>query len=122
MTDQEKMRVADLRSAGHSYQAIADETGISLGSIKMYFKRSKETIAAVPRCEQCHEPLRQDIFRTRRFCSDICRVQWWSAHPERIKGHRYQCQCCGKEFCSRKPRKYCSRVCFYGSRKGGGQT
>ena len=118
MTDQEKQRVSDLRLAGRSYQAIADETGISLGSIKMYFKRSKETVSA-PRCEQCRKLLRQDILRTRRFCSDICRVQWWSAHPDRIKDHRYQCRCCGKEFCSRKPRKFCSRACFYASRKGG---
>lgn len=121
MTDQEKLRIQDLRTAGHSYQAIADETGISIGSIKMYFKRSKEAVMAPPRCEQCHKPLRQDVVRERRrFCCDACRVRWWSAHPDQMKGHCYKCQCCGKEFHSRKPGKYCSRACFYDSRKGGG--
>ena len=42
MTDQDKRRITDRRNAGRSYQAIADETGISLGSVKMFFKRSKE--------------------------------------------------------------------------------
>ena len=82
MTNQEKQRINDLRTAGLSYQAIADETGISLGSIKMYFKRSKEVIH-VPRCEQCNKSLRQDLERAnRRFCSDTCRRRWWVAHPE----------------------------------------
>lgn len=119
MTNEEKQRINALRSAGRSYQAIADETGISLGSIKMYFKRSKETISA-PRCEQCHKLLRQDTSRSgRRFCSDTCRTRWWVAHPETMKGHRYTCSFCGKEFSSHKPGKYCSRSCYYAARKGG---
>ncbi len=119
MTNQEKQRINDLRKAGLSYQAIADETGISLGSIKMYFKRSKEVIP-VPRCDQCHKPLRQDLVRAnRRFCSDTCRRRWWIAHPEAMKGHRFTCLFCGKDFYSRKPGKYCSRSCYYASRKGG---
>lgn len=121
MTEDNKRQVNELRSAGLSYQAIADKTGISLGSIKMYFKRNKETVSA-PRCEQCHKPLRQDIIRSRRFCSDACRVMWWSAHPEMIKGHQYMCHYCNKAFSARKPRKYCSRSCFYASRKVGGQA
>ena len=123
MTNQEKQRISELRTAGLSYQAIADETGISLGSVKMFFKRVKEAESPVQRCEQCHQLLRQDIVRrNRRFCSDACRVRWWTEHPERIVDHRYVCPKCGKEFHSRKPRTYCSRACFYASRKGGGST
>ena len=121
MTDQEKQRISEMRAAGLSYQAIADETGITLGSIKMFFRRSKETVST-PHCEQCHKPLRQDIVRVRRFCSDACRVRWWSAHPEKMKNHQFRCQNCGRTFSSRKPRKYCSRPCFYASRKGGGRA
>ena len=119
MTNQEKQHINELRSAGYSYQAIADETGISLGSIKMYFKRSKEVIH-VPRCEQCNKPLRQDLVRAnRRFCSDTCRRRWWVAHPATMKGHCFTCLFCGKDFYSHKPGKYCSRSCYYASRKGG---
>lgn len=122
MTDQDKRRITDLRNAGRSYQAIADETGISLGSVKMFFKRSKEA-PMIPRCEQCHKELRQDINRFgRRFCCDKCRVKWWTAHPDQMKEkaeHCFKCKSCGKEFYSRKPGKYCSRACFYASRRGG---
>ncbi len=124
MTAQEKQHIIDLRSEGLSYQAIADATGISLGSIKMFVKRSKESASPVlSRCEQCRKPLRQDIVRARRrFCCDACRVRWWSAHPDQIQGHSYKCRRCGKEFHSRKPGKYCSRACFYASRKGGARA
>ena len=122
MTIQEKQRVTVLRSAGLSYQVIADKTGISLGAIKMYFKRAKKEETPAPRCEQCQKPLRQDIVRpNRRFCSDICRVRWWTEHPKRIVDHRYTCKCCGKEFYSRIARTFCSRPCFYAYRRGGGQ-
>ena len=123
LTDQERARIKKLREAGHSYRSIAQETGISIGAVKMFFQRHKEGSIAVSRCEQCHKPLRQDIIRAgRRFCSDLCRVNWWSAHPEKIEGHGYQCQTCGKRFFSRKPAKFCSRACFYASRKKGEQA
>ncbi|MBR6028584.1 MAG: sigma-70 family RNA polymerase sigma factor [Clostridia bacterium] len=123
MTDKEKQLISELRSAGRSYQDIADETGISIGSIKMYFSRSKDTGSA-PRCEQCNRPLRQDVIRTsRRFCSDKCRVRWWEMHPDKSQSaeqHRFTCAVCGKVFFSKKPHKYCTRACYYASRKGGG--
>ena len=120
MTDQERTRIKELRASGMSYKAIADETGTSLGSIKMFFKRDKEDETPVPRCEQCHRLLRVDVVRSqRRFCSDACRVKWWSDHPERMEGHRFKCLRCGKLFYSRKPAKYCSRACYYVSRRGG---
>ena len=118
MTDLEKQHISELREKGFSYQSIADETGISLGSIKMFFQRKKEPSATIPRCEQCSKPLRQDIVRIgRRFCSDICRVNWWTAHPRKQRDHSCTCPSCGKIFFSRKPRKFCSRACYYVSRR-----
>ena len=120
MTDLEKKHISELREKGASYQSIADATGISLGSIKMYFQRKKEPSAVVPRCEQCAKPLRQDIIRVgRRFCSDTCRLKWWSTHPQKMSSHHYRCMSCGKEFYSRKHGKYCSRACYYASLIGG---
>ena len=103
MTTQEKLQIQALRAAGLSYQAIADKTGMTLGSIKMYFKRHSGS-PAQPCCEQCHKPLRQDLIRARRFCSDACRYRWRAEHPR----NSFTCLCCGKTFSSRKPRKYCS--------------
>ena len=125
MTEAEKRHVTDLRVAGRSYQEIADETGLSLGAIKMYFMRCKE-IPPVQRCEQCHKALRRDVIRCgRRFCSDKCRVKWWSLHPDRMKEkgkHRFTCENCGRQFFSRKPGKYCSRSCYNTSRRRGGKA
>ena len=108
-----------MHAEGLPYQALADRTGLSLGAIKMFFKRNKEPTPS-SRCEYCHKPLRQDVVRVgRRFCSDKCRLKWWSVHPEKMTGHHYRCMSCGKEFYSRKPGKYCSRACYYTSLTGG---
>ena len=70
---------------GLTYKEIADETGIAFGTVKMFFQRLKDQ-PAVPRCEQCHRTLRQDVTRAgRRFCSDKCRAKWWETHPDKTK-------------------------------------
>ena len=120
MTDQIKWRIIELRNTGHTYREIAKETELSLGAVKMAFLRSKGK-QIVPLCEQCSKELRQSIVRKgRRFCSDKCRVKWWTEHPEQIKAkaeHCFLCNHCGRKFFSRKPGRYCSRACYYASRR-----
>lgn len=122
MKTDEKKRIQGLREAGLTYREIADVTGIAFGTVKMLFQRLKD-IPTVPRCEQCHRPLRQDVSRAgRRFCSDKCRITWWTAHPDRMSSnakHSFTCAGCGKTVISRRPGKYCSRACYQASRRGG---
>lgn len=55
--------------------------------------------------------------KEKHFCSDKCRMIWWSAHPEVVNRqalHPFTCAHCG-EHCqsySKKNRKYCSRACY----------
>ncbi len=122
MEANEKNRIQELRDGGLTYREIADETGIAFGTVKMFFQRLKDS-PAVPRCEQCHRTLRQDVTRAgRRFCSDKCRAKWWETHPDKTKSaeqHRFTCAMCGKVFFSKKSGKYCTRDCYYASLKGG---
>ena len=122
MKANDKKHIQELRNAGLTYKEISDETGIAFGTVKMFFQRLKDQPAA-PRCEQCHRTLRQDVSRVgRRFCSDKCRIQWWSAHPDKMGSngkHKFICTGCGKTVISRRPGKYCSRACYQASRKGG---
>ena len=122
MKANDKKRIQELREAGLTYREISDETGIAFGTVKMFFQRQKDK-PAVQRCEQCRRPLRQDVTRAgRRFCSDRCRIQWWTAHPDRMSSsgkHSFSCAGCGKVVISRRPGKYCSRACYQASRKGG---
>ena len=122
MKANDKKRIQELREAGLTYKEIADETGIAFGTVKMFFQRQKDK-PAVQRCEQCRRPLRQDVSRAgRRFCSDKCRIQWWTAHPDSMSSnakHNFTCAGCGKTVISRRPGKYCTRACYQASRKGG---
>lgn len=122
MTALEKSRIARLRESGYSYQAIAHETGIPLSSIKMYFARRKPKSKDAT-CPQCHKPLGASLSPKRRFCSDKCRVKWWAAHPENLGNrdrHWHRCPVCRKEFFAYKPATFCSRACYYQSRRKGG--
>ena len=125
MTRQEQARITALRLAGHSYQSIADETGIKLSTVKMYLLRQKEPSDSL-RCELCGKKLRQDITRkARRFCSDKCRIKWWTRHSDELTSssrYGFCCPVCGLSASSRKPRKYCSRACYFLFRKGGGHA
>lgn len=61
--------------------------------------------------------------KTKRFCSDACRMRWWNAHPEEIR-HRtvreVECAHCGKAFDAYggARRRYCCRACYFADRYG----
>ena len=102
-----------LKARGLTNQAIAEETGLSTNAIKMYFNRCKNPTA---RCEQCGKPIKMNR-KSRRFCSDACRMGWWAKNTDQLRGHKYRCQQCGKHFSAWKQGKYCSRACYYASRR-----
>ncbi len=118
MTDQQKQRIIDLRAEGKPYKEIAEKLGLSLGCVKMFMSRRKRE-GERRKCEMCGKYLPKVILRpARRFCSDRCRVKWWAVHPDRMGSKRsFVCETCGKDFFSRKTRKFCSRLCYYKSMK-----
>ena len=105
MMQAEKDAVLSLRQQQYSFTAIAEKTGLPLGTIKSFLSRvgeKKESPfpASAPLvthnhtcCRQCDAPLDQtQRGKTRTFCSDRCRAAYWNEHrnlSRRASAHRH---------------------------------
>ena len=132
MTALQKERIKQLRAKGESYAAIATALGISENTVKSFCRRNNlgaDCIAEQPGtdfevCGNCGKPLQHTPgAKRKRFCSDKCRLAWWSANPQSInqKAHySFTCGGCGAEFTAygNKGRKYCSHNCYVVDRFG----
>ena len=125
MTQAEKEAILSLRQQQYSFSAIAETTGLPLGTIKSYLSRvsgKKEIPAPAPRitvsqthCKQCGAPLDQTgNGKARSFCNDRCRSLYWNDHRDlskRASAHKQSCEVCGRMFYTYHGR-YCSRACY----------
>ena len=122
MTIGQKNKIINLRLDGCSYSTISQLLEIPVPTIKAFCQRHREEIQQ-RRCRTCGTPLKQPKGKRKKyFCSDRCRTTWWNTHPEAINRkawYHLQCQICGKEFDSygNRNRKFCSRECYYTSRR-----
>lgn len=115
MTQEEKIRVQELRLEGKGYRAIAQETGIPVTTVASFCRNLKtEPFDVCPQCgtRLTHTPKH----KKKRFCSDKCRTLWWNTHLDLVNRQAYYksvCKHCGKEFVSygNDHRKFCSRKC-----------
>lgn len=104
MTGEQKAAVIRLRTDGVTYSDIAQRLNLSINTVKSFYRRFKDTtdgsISAVCKC--CGKPIVQPTgTRTKLFCSDKCRMNWWNCHrDEACKKaiYNYRCECCGKQF------------------------
>ena len=127
MTKGEKLLIAQYRAQRMGYTAIAGTLGLPKNTVKSFCQRNglgkgcgelhdvQEDV-----CRQCGEALKRDEHRkTRRFCSDACRLRWWHAHRDRGKNaKRRVCPACQKEFSTDRGQTYCSHVCYIRARFG----
>ena len=138
MTDEEKIKVANLRARGFGYTAISKELNISANTIKAYCKRSglggvaSEEVDEVDipiikcRCQNCGKKIAfPEGRKEKKFCSDKCRVAWWNTHPEKVNRkavYEFTCAHCGKPFTAygNAGRKYCCHACYIADRFKGG--
>ena len=135
VTQQQKEQISKLRASGASFGKIASALGMSVNTVKSYCKRNPVSAAPVldqtaavhtDRCPQCNAVLKQSPgHRQKRFCSPICRMAWWSAHPEQMVRKnlsRVECLHCGTVFLQygNRPRKFCSQRCYFAHRYGQG--
>lgn len=127
MTQAEKEAVLSLRQQQYSFSAIAETTGLPLGTIKSFLSRVGEKKADPSPaaalgvthnhtcCRQCGTPLDQTQRRkTRTFCSDRCRAAYWNEHRDlsrRASAHEQTSEVCGRTFYTYQGR-YCSRTCY----------
>lgn len=116
MTNEQKERITALRRTGHGYKMIATSLGLPADTVKSWCRRHPaEDTESDTVCLQCGKTISQTPHkRKRKFCSDICRNRWWSAHPEESdKGYLHTCLFCGKKFKNaRRIAGYCGRDCF----------
>lgn len=135
MINEQKEKIRQLRMKGVGYTGIANELGLSKETVKSFCRRNglagraekicldwKESDGKV--CRNCGRKLQQiSGKKTRIFCSQECREQWWKENPEKIKKkaiYEYACAYCGKKFkvYGNKHRKYCSHDCYITDRFG----
>ncbi len=119
--------IEKLRLEGLGYKKIASELNISINTVKSYCRTNNLTSEFLNKqsvCKECGKPiLQKDKTKTIKFCSDVCRRNWWNAN--RIKLNRktmqtHTCRFCSKEFkaYSKDKRKYCSHDCYISDRFG----
>lgn len=132
MTNEQKMKIAALRKDGYSYGDIANEIGVSEGTVKSYCRRNglmrkqnnieKEDIR---HCLFCGKKVVQNPGRKeKKFCSDTCRSKYWNKHLAEVNRRSmqtYECAYCHKPFKAYESagRKYCCHECYIEDRFGG---
>ncbi len=122
MTKQEK--VVKLRQEGISYRKISEITGLPLGTVKSICSRQGDGVLETSKCKACGIEIKSIKGKKAKiFCSDSCRMNWWNAHREQVKGgrtHKFVCENCQREFTAQgnQPRKYCSHACYIEKRYG----
>ncbi len=96
MTETDKQLIFELRVKGVGYKAIAAVLGINRDQIRQFCKHFglegdaaivalniRERVKTKELCANCYLTISQKgTGRTRRFCGDKCRRQWWKKNRE----------------------------------------
>lgn len=123
MTIDEKEKVKQMREQGLSYAIISSILNISINTIKSFcnyhkLKKKNNDKSDLSYCQNCGEVLTQiKGKKTKKFCCDKCRYQWWYKHRSKIN-KEYICLNCGTKFkvYGKTTRKYCSHECYIKAR------
>ena len=129
MNSEQKRIIADLRQSGFGYTEISEQLHLSINTVKSYCKRhnlqrqGKQNNASTRFCLQCGKEIPQLQHRkTKKFCSDRCRMIWWRQHSSLLRTPSKQtfiCPVCHGSFSaySSTKQKYCSRLCYARSKE-----
>ena len=139
MTNENKEKIILMRKSNMSFSDIGKVLGLSAETVRSFYSRhgsdtevanhsmSEERTESsdATYCRRCGRKIVQNPKnKPKIFCSDVCRVIWWSEHAEKIRHkveYRHICPSCGKEFTvfGNSKRKYCSHACYVTDRFGG---
>ena len=85
MTSQEKSKIIELNNQGLGYSKIAATLNLPINTVKSYIQRQRNKKNGA--CLQCGAKFKiMPGVKPRKFCSDVCRMQWWNSH--RIDGNK----------------------------------
>ena len=137
MTNEQRIKITDMRNQGCGYSTIANAVGLSKDSVKA-FCRSHGLAGVKAELNSPEAPILNDAcclncgaqlthvpgLKRKKFCSTVCRQAWWNTHPEEVKRkaiYQYICPSCGKPFTAygNAGRKYCSHACYIAYRYAG---
>ena len=129
MTNAERDYIIRYRQSGKSCAEIARVLGLSANTVKSFCQRNRiapstqAELSALSEtvCLCCGEKIEILPHRkTKRFCSDACRLHWWHTHRDMEKNAiDRRCFFCGRVFRSSREQKYCSHACYVKARFGG---
>jgi len=129
MDQEQKQKIIEMRNSGCGYKKISEQLQISVNTVKSYCKRhnlvlmEKRNSSSIRFCLQCGNKVKQEQHRkTKKFCSDRCRMIWWREHSSLLRTPSKQtfiCPVCHEAFSaySSTKQKYCSRLCYARSRE-----
>lgn len=121
MNSEDKLKIRKMRSKGDSYAAIADIIGVSANTIKSFCRRNNLQNTEFKdekfqnECKNCNKKLIiLEKQKTKIFCCDKCRWQWWDRHRDRVsrKAVTFKCKNCGQNFESYSKRLFCKHPCY----------
>ncbi len=128
----QQQTIQSLRQSGYSFSQIAAQVGLSKSTVKSFcYRQHTDSVSTVPvskvaTCPQCGKPIPTSTHKQRRFCSDTCRAQYWTTHPDEISRKsaiESVCPVCHHLFTdyAQRKRKYCSHACYIANRYYGGK-
>lgn len=118
MTTHETILIDNYRRQGLGYKKIAAIMELPSNSVKTYIRRHPldETSCG---CLNCGVPIEQTPHhRTRKYCSDRCRLAWWHTHQSQLNRSMDErtCTYCGSTYSThKKAQQFCSRECYANS-------
>lgn len=123
MTDVTKNQIRELREKGYGYKKIASELGITASAVRHQLVQI-ENEQLCGKCKMCGVPIKSiKGKKSKQFCSDKCRMQWWRLHDNLINRkafYKFECLNCKKVFevYGNSHRKYCCTKCYLSARRG----
>ena len=128
MNKEQKASIIKMRSDGMTFSEIANQLQLSINTVKSFYRRNAKTKSQFEACMHCGKPIVQTKHkRQKKFCSDKCRMSWWSRNRDKMNHKNLEersCKACGSLFsvASSSNRKYCSHACYIIFRFGGGSN
>ena len=121
MTKDEVARLDEMRIDGLTPVAIAAKLDMPISTVTSHIRRHPVPEGTVV-CKQCGSLIKVEKGKkTRKFCSNECKVAWWNRHRYERKDNLItrKCTYCGKEFScyESENRKYCSSECYHNARR-----
>jgi len=127
MSSDQRKRAQMLREEGRSYAEIAHAMKVPVGTVKSWLHRvqgGKKDNCTPGICLRCGKrfPVVEGR-KLKKFCSDSCRISWWSSNRDRINRKAEVCsvcRVCGRTYMSypSQGKIYCSRRCYFEDRYG----